>query len=69
MTTYILMTGACVAALGIGCYLYAIAASKCIKENLFAIIKNFENKNKRSIRDQLIEFIDFHTKVKQLSKG
>lgn len=64
-----LLIGACILTLGTGTYLYAIAMSKCIKENLFTIIESCRNKNKRHlICEQLVEFIDFHTNAKQLSK-
>lgn len=64
-----LMIAGCVLTLGIGSYFYAIAASQCIKENLFAIAESCRYKAKRKlICKQLIEFIEFHTQVKQLSK-
>lgn len=66
--TYMAMIGACVLAVAIGSYFYTMAASKCIKENLFTVTENCRDKSKRKlIRVQLIEFIDFHTQVKQLS--
>lgn len=55
--------GACAFALGIGCYFYLIASNKCIKGSLFSISRRTE----QNISDQFIEFIQFHSRVKQLS--
>lgn len=60
--------GACILALSVGFYLYAMAMCKCIKQNLFAVSRNSQVKIKRAhIGEQLIEFIGFHSRVKQLS--
>lgn len=69
MLWYACMIGACVMSLGIGLYLYAIAASRCIKEICFAVSQSAEIKTERKhIRPQLIEFMQTHSHVKQLSK-
>lgn len=55
-------------ALAIGSYLYAIAASKCIKQDLMDISQSARDKRDQNrIRKQIFKFIDFHTRVKQLS--
>lgn len=61
------MVGGCVLALGIGSFLYAIASSECLKRCLFSIGHCVDSESKQNISEQLIEFIDFHTLVKQLS--
>lgn len=55
-------------ALGIGCYLYTIAASKCIKGSQFLIGRCTTKHTNQNILDQFIEFIEFHSNVKQLSR-
>lgn len=68
MFVWMVMIGACVAVLVIGFYVYVIAMSKCIKQILSAIDKSLRVKtNRKRIGVQLIEFIEFHTQVKQLS--
>lgn len=65
---YATKIGVCALTLGIGSYILAIASSKCIKGSLFAIGRSIKAESDRScILDQLIEFIDFHSRVKQLS--
>lgn len=68
MISYASMIGACVIAFALGFYLYTIAMTKCIKGSLFSINRNAQLKIKRKcIFKQLVEFIEFHSKVKQLS--
>ena len=59
------MIGGCVIALACGSYLCAIDGSKCIKESLFSITRNANNRN--DLMEQLIEYIQFHSHMKQLS--
>lgn len=67
--SYLTMIGGCVLVLGIGTFLYLMTMSKCIKSCLFAIGRNAELKSNRThIEEQLIEFIQYHSRVKQLSK-
>lgn len=62
------MIGACALTLAIGSYLYAIAISKCLKASLFAINRNAKSKaNRRHLLEQIIEFLDMHSKSQQLS--
>lgn len=69
MFSYGLKIGACVIALGFGTYLYGISFSKCIKHNLFAINRSAQDETERNeIWNQLIEFIEFHSRAKQLRK-
>lgn len=70
MLKYALKVAACILALSIGFYLYAMAMCKCIRQKLFAIGQNSKASARiKHIRiwDQLIEFIEFHSRVKQLS--
>lgn len=68
MLTCVALIGGSVLILAIGFYIYQLAVSKCIKENLCAIEESSRIKTERQlIRGQLIEFIEFHTKAKQLS--
>lgn len=62
---YALMVGACIAVLAIEFFIYTNAMSKCIKQSLFAISKSKGHSGK--IREQFIEFLEYHTRVKQLS--
>lgn len=65
------MVAASVISLAIGFSSYAIAASKCIKGSLSGISEHLEQArtNSRSAFDQLTEFIQFHSQVKQLSNN
>lgn len=62
---YMMLIAACVIALGVGAYLYVVASCKCIKGSLFAIGRSG---NRNNFFDQFNEFIQFHTRVKQLSR-
>lgn len=66
MTSYAVKIGACVIALGISSFLYVIASSKCFKENLSSI-DTIDKIDQNTIWDQFIEFIEFHSHMKQLS--
>lgn len=61
--------GACALALAIGSYLFGIAGSKCLKENLLSISISTESmaNDQKCVLDKFIEFIEFHSQVKQLS--
>lgn len=67
MHSYGMLIGACALILGAAAFLYAIAASKCIKANLFSIAQCTRNKTNQNILDRFIEFIQFHSCVTQLS--
>lgn len=65
---YGLQVGACAASLAFGCYFYVMAATKCLKQNLSAIKQSAKRKSDRKfIREQLVEFVEFHSHTKQLS--
>lgn len=68
---YLLYVAACVLVLAFGSFLYAMAMTKCIEENLFAIGKSTQAKVKQTeqieLWEQLIEYIEFHSRAKQLS--
>lgn len=66
MLSYVVLIAACVICLGFGSYLYCIVTSKCIKGSLLSIGRC--NNNQKAIFNQFIEFIKFHSHVKQLSK-
>lgn len=66
--SYWLFIGACVLSLAFGSHSYVIAMDECIKENLCAISQNLQDETKQNqILEQLIEFVEFHSRVKQLS--
>lgn len=60
------MIGGGIFVLAIGCFLYGIAMTKCIKGSLFAVSQNAHAKPDRILK-QLAEFTEFHSRVKQLS--
>lgn len=60
------MIGGGILVFPIGCFLYGIAMTKCIKGSLFAINQNVHTKHIRSL-EQLAEFTEFHSRAKQLS--
>lgn len=69
MLTYGLMIVASVAATGIGYYFFLIAMSQTIKGSLIVINRNVEGKpEQKCIWEQLIEFLEYHSNVKQLSE-
>lgn len=65
-----LEVGACALAIGIGGDLYGIAVCECVKQ-IFAAINEWihgrSKTNPKLIRQQFVEFIEFHSGVKQLS--
>lgn len=64
MLSYMAFIAACVLALTMGSYLYFVASSECIKGSLLAI----DQSANQNIFEQFIEFIEFHSLVKQLSE-
>lgn len=70
LASYGLFIGVCILALAIGVYLFGNAMSKCIKEILFAISEHSNAEIDRSVLlEQFIEFIQYHSRVKQLSRN
>lgn len=68
MLSYILQVGTCAIALGMGLYLYAIAMSECIKQNLLAISQCCRSKtesDKKLVWEQFIEYIGFDSSAKR----
>lgn len=65
MLSYIFLISACVIIPSTESYIYVMAMSKCMKINLLSISKNAEDKVE--IREKFIEFIEFDSRVKQLS--
>lgn len=69
MFTYALLVGGCATVLGIGLYFFTMAMSRTTKGTIVTVIRATEVESKRKqIREQLIEFLEFHSKVKQLSE-
>lgn len=69
LARYMLLVGACVFVLSIGFHLYAIALAKCIKKNLLTISRTGKTATNREVLlKQIIDFIEFDSSVKQLSK-
>lgn len=69
MMSYAAMIGACIIAFAFGFYLYTTAMTKCIKGILFHVNRSAESKtNRKMVHKQIVEFIRFHSRVKQLSK-
>lgn len=68
---YIMRIVACVLMLAIGAYLYFVALSKIIKGSLFSINRNAQAKraNQSILLERIIEFLDLHSSVKQLSRN
>lgn len=66
MLWYIIWICACIAICGIEFFIYMLAMSKCIKQNVIFHISQSIGQNERKSREQLIEFIDFDSRVKQL---
>lgn len=67
MLSYTIKIGACALNFAIGAYLYLIAMSKCIKQNLFAICRNTRSKDggEQILIQPLIEYIEFYSRVKR----
>ena len=69
MFSCIMKIAACVIALAVGSYLYAIADSKCLQRILSAVDQSSQLKAERKhIRKQLVDLMQYHSNVKQLSK-
>lgn len=61
------MIGACIISFAFGCYLLGIAMTKLIKRSLFAIDQSICAKiDQQRILDQLAEFVELHSTIKQL---
>lgn len=66
---YVFNTAGFAVSLEIGCFLFMIALTKDIQRTLHSINENTKSKKKRTkISKQLIEFIKFHSILKQLSE-
>lgn len=66
--SYIFFISACHFNTALGSHAYSMSASKCIKQNFFAIDQSVKVKaEQKQILGQFIEFIGFHSGVKQLS--
>ena len=69
MLSYTLIVAAVMMTLAIGAYLFGMAASKCIKGSLFNISRNIKaRRSRKHVMKQVIEFVEFHSTVKQLSE-
>lgn len=67
MFSYAVWIGSTVALVVVECFLYSLAMTKCTKQNLF-LISQYGTKTKKSkILEQFTEFIQFHSRAKQLS--
>lgn len=65
---YVAVIGACVITMAISSYLYGIAMSKCSIKSLFAINRHARSKpNDSEIIENIIEFVQFHSRANQLS--
>lgn len=71
IASYAMTLGALTVATGVGAYLYMIASSKCIKVSLFSIGRRattiYDDDQTHRTLDHFVEFIQFHSFVKQLS--
>lgn len=67
--TYDLMMESCLLNLSIGFFLLIMAMTKVIKQSLYSIGESVKvGQNQTSIMKQLTQFIEYHSRVKQLSK-
>lgn len=57
---------ACVLVIAAGFYLYSVTAIKSMKISLSSIQRKSHDKNER-LREELFEFLEFHSRMKQLS--
>lgn len=65
---YVAVVGTCVIIMAIGSYLYAIAMTKCVKGSLFSISRHAHRKKDQArVFKQIVEFIQFDSRTKQLS--
>lgn len=68
MITYALLVGTCVLNFSLGTFLFVMAMTKIMKQNLNAINESANNKHKRAlIAKQFSQFVQYHSMVKQLS--
>lgn len=65
---YMAVIGAGVLVLAIGCYLYAVRMAECIKVLLFDITQS-AGADETNLMKQLVDFIEFHSRAKQLSSS
>lgn len=62
------MIGANIVSLTFGCYFFAVAITKCFKCSLFAICQSTASETNRTcIWKQLLEFVEFQSRVEKLS--
>lgn len=67
-TMYSFSVAGCALVLAIGFYLFSFAMTKTTKVSLLSINRKARDKSKRpQILKQIIEFLKFHSRVKQLS--
>lgn len=67
--SYAVVIAGCVIALAIGSYSYGVVLSKALKVSLNSINRHVRRKkNEICILDEIIEFVQFHSRGKQLSK-
>lgn len=68
MITYALIIGVCALNFSIETYLFVMATTKVIKQNLNSINENDKtNQTRTSISTQFSQFVRYHSMVKQLS--
>lgn len=68
MIMYLLSTVGCALVFAIASYLFSIAMSKSIKLNLCSINRKAGDEiHRMRLMEQLVEFIEYHSRVKQLS--
>lgn len=66
-SAYIFSDGGCVLVLAIGFYIFMIAMCKTIRGSLLAINRNLSIKlDRKRIFEQLVEFLEFHSRMKRL---
>lgn len=69
-TTYSFTIAACILSLSVGFTLFLFAMSKVAKISVICINQKAGDKTARKrILEQLIEFLEFHSRMKQLSKN
>lgn len=69
LISYGAMIGACFMNLQIGSFLYTVAMAKCLKSSLLSINKKAHCKARQAlIPPQMIESLQFHSRLKQLSR-
>lgn len=69
MEVHLLLVTGCALVLAIGCYKFSIATSKSIRANLLKIHGMAGHKKERKcLMGSLCELLEFHSRVKQLSR-